>query len=171
MVLMYYHLHYVSLMAKLDRADHALCFSSGMAALSAVTHLVNPGKVKRLLPEKTYMAVQTDYCHKSFQREELWRVDTTNLDMVASTIGPETKLVWLESPTNPQQQISDIRIAHDNGALLMVDNSLMSSVLCQPLELGADFVMNATTKFVAGHSDVMAGVLSVRGETFEHCMI
>ncbi|KAJ0791883.1 putative cystathionine beta-lyase [Helianthus annuus] len=159
-----------TLMAKLDKADRALCFSSGMAALSAVTHLVNPGKVKRLLPEKIYMAVQTDLMSQVIPKRGIVvkRVDTTNLDMVASAIGPETKLVWLESPTNPQQQISDIRkiakIAHDNGALLMVDNSLMSSVLCQPLELGADFVMNAATKFVAGHSDVMAGVLSVRGE-------
>nr|GEU66335.1 cystathionine beta-lyase [Tanacetum cinerariifolium] len=157
-----------SLMAKLDKADRALCFTSGMAALSAATHLVKPGEeivagediyggsdrlLSQVIPERGVM---------------IKRVDTTNLYVVASAIGPKTKLVWLESPTNPQQQISDIRkiakIAQDNGALLMVDNSIMSPVLCQPLELGADFVMNAATKFVAGHSDVMAGVLSVRGE-------
>ncbi|KAI3667273.1 hypothetical protein L6452_42323 [Arctium lappa] len=156
-----------SLMAKLDKADQAFCFTSGMAALSAVSHLVKPGEgivagediyggsdrlLSQVIPNRGVMVK---------------RVDTTDLDEVASAIGPETKLVWLESPTNPRQQISDIRkiakIAHANGALLMVDNSIMSPVLCQPLELGADFVMNAT-KFVAGHSDVMAGVLAVRGE-------
>ncbi|PWA38497.1 cystathionine beta-lyase [Artemisia annua] len=155
-----------SLMAKLDKADRALCFTSGMAALSAATHLVKPeivagediyGGSDRLLSQ-----VIPD------RGVRVKRVDTTNLDAVASAIGPKTKLVWLESPTNPQQQISDIRkiakIAHDNGALLMVDNSIMSPVLCQPLELGADFVMNSATKLVAGHSDVMAGVLSVRVE-------
>ncbi|XP_024975966.1 cystathionine beta-lyase, chloroplastic-like [Cynara cardunculus var. scolymus] len=157
-----------SLMAKLDKADQAYCFTSGMAALSAVTHLVKPGEgivagediyggsdrlLSRVIPNRGIVVK---------------RVNTTDLDEVASAIGPQTKLVWLESPTNPRQQISDIRkiakIAHANGALLLVDNSLMSPVLCQPLELGADFVMNAATKFVAGHSDVMAGVLSVRGE-------
>ncbi|KAJ0809020.1 putative cystathionine beta-lyase [Helianthus annuus] len=188
-----------TLMAKLDKADRALCFSSGMAALSAVTHLVNPGE-EIVAGEDIYGGSDRLLSQIIPKRGiVVKRVDTTNLDMVASAIGPETKLVWLESPTNPQQQISDIRkiakIAHDNGALLMVDNSLMSSVLCQPLELGAgayifvyglagkwvgqngltnnnnnkflalsDFVMNAATKFVAGHSDVMAGVLSVRGD-------
>nr|XP_043611297.1 cystathionine beta-lyase, chloroplastic-like [Erigeron canadensis] len=158
-----------SLMAKLDKAHQAFCFSSGMAALSAVSHLVKPGEeivagediyggsdrlLSQVIPKRGVMVK---------------RVNTTNLDEVASAIGRETKLVWLESPTNPQQQISDIRkiakITHDNGALLMVDNSIMSPILCQPLELGADFVMNAATKFVAGHSDVMAGVIAVRGES------
>uniref|UniRef100_A0A164WPS9 cysteine-S-conjugate beta-lyase n=1 Tax=Daucus carota subsp. sativus TaxID=79200 RepID=A0A164WPS9_DAUCS len=96
------------------------------------------------------------------------RVDTTDLDEVASAVGPNTKLVWIESPTNPRQQISDIRkiaeIAHSHGALLMVDNSMMSPVLAQPLELGADIVMHSATKFVSGHSDVMAGVLAVKDE-------
>lgn len=156
------------LMAKLDKADRALCFTSGMAALTAVSHLVKPGEgivagediyggsdrlLSQVIPNRGVMVK---------------RVNTTDLDEVASAIGPETKLVWLESPTNPRQQISDIRkiaeITHANGALLMVDNSIMSPVLCQPLELGADFVMNAATKFIAGHSDVMAGVLAVRGE-------
>ncbi|KVI03455.1 Cys/Met metabolism, pyridoxal phosphate-dependent enzyme [Cynara cardunculus var. scolymus] len=140
-----------SLMAKLDKADQAYCFTSGMAALSAVTHLVKPGEgivagediyggsdrlLSRVIPNRGIVVK---------------RVNTTDLDEVASAIGPQTKL-------------KIAKIAHANGALLLVDNSLMSPVLCQPLELGADFVMNAATKFVAGHSDVMAGVLSVRGE-------
>ncbi|WOH06454.1 hypothetical protein DCAR_0625881 [Daucus carota subsp. sativus] len=156
-----------SILAKLDKAERALCFSSGMAALATATHLVGTGEIvagndmyggsDRLLSEvipKTGASVK--------------RVDTTDLDEVASAVGPNTKLVWIESPTNPRQQISDIRkiaeIAHSHGALLMVDNSMMSPVLAQPLELGADIVMHSATKFVSGHSDVMAGVLAVKDE-------
>ncbi|KAL6987264.1 hypothetical protein U1Q18_013014 [Sarracenia purpurea var. burkii] len=158
-----------SLLAKIDKADQAFCFTSGMAALAAVTHLVGTGGEivagddiyggsDRLLSQvvpKAGIVVK--------------RVDTTDLEGVASAIGPWTKLVWLESPTNPRQQISDIRkiaeMAHVHGALLLVDNSIMSPVLSQPLELGADIVMHSATKFIAGHSDVMAGVLAVKGES------
>ncbi|MCO5564938.1 hypothetical protein L7F22_018608 [Adiantum nelumboides] len=96
------------------------------------------------------------------------RVDTTNLQEVGSAIGPKTKIVWLESPTNPRLMVSNIReiarIAHQHGALVMVDNSIMSPVLSKPLELGADIVMHSATKFISGHSDLMAGVLAVKGE-------
>ncbi|XP_057468451.1 cystathionine beta-lyase, chloroplastic [Actinidia eriantha] len=157
-----------SLLAELDKADRAFCFTSGMAALAAVAHLIGTGEEivagddiyggsDRLLSQvipKTGVVVK--------------RVNTTDLDEVASAIGQSTKLVWLESPTNPRQQISDIRkiadMAHAHGALVLVDNSIMSPVLSQPLELGADIVMHSATKFIAGHSDVMAGVLAVKGE-------
>ncbi|KAL1554682.1 cysteine-S-conjugate beta-lyase [Salvia divinorum] len=82
---------------------------------------------------------------------------------------PPTKLVWLESPTNPRRQISDLRkiaeLAHAHGALVLVDNRIMSPVLSQPLELGADIVMHSATKFIAGHIDLMAGVLAIKGES------
>ncbi|ESR55302.1 cystathionine beta-lyase [Citrus sinensis] len=139
-----------------------------MAALAAVTHLLGTGEeivagddlyggtdrlLSRVTP-KTGVVVK--------------RVNTCDLDEVASAIGPWTKLVWVESPTNPRQQICDIRkiaeMAHAHGALLLVDNSIMSPVLSRPLELGADIVMHSATKFIAGHSDVMAGVLAVKGE-------
>ncbi|KAF5802287.1 putative cystathionine beta-lyase [Helianthus annuus] len=157
-----------SLLAKLDKADRAFCFTSGMAALAAVSRLVKAGDEivagediyggsDRLLSQ---VVPGTGVMVK--------RVDTTNLDEVAAAIGPQTKLVWLESPTNPRIQISDIRkiakIAHANDALVLVDNSIMSPVLSRPLELGADIVMHSATKFIAGHSDVMAGVLAVKGE-------
>lgn len=157
-----------SLLAKLDKADRALCFTSGMAALTAVAHLVGTGEEivagddiyggsDRLLSQvipRTGVVVK--------------RVNTSDLNEVASSIGPRTKLVWLESPTNPRLQISDIRkiaeMAHSHGALVLVDNSIMSPVLSRPLELGADIVMHSATKFIAGHSDIMAGVLAVKGE-------
>ncbi|KAK9922313.1 hypothetical protein M0R45_030782 [Rubus argutus] len=158
-----------SILAKLDKADRALCFTSGMAALAAVAHLVGTGEEivagddlyggsDRLLSQvipKTGVVVK--------------RVNTSDLDEVASAIGPWTKLVWLESPTNPRQIVSDIRkitaMAHAHGAIVLVDNSIMSPVLSQPLDLGADIVMHSATKFIAGHSDVMAGVLAVKGES------
>ncbi|CAN4109195.1 unnamed protein product [Withania somnifera] len=157
------------LLVELEKADRAFCFTSGMAALAAVTHLVQAGEEivagddiyggsDRLLSQvvpKSGIVVK--------------RVDTTNLDEVASLIKPWTKLVWLESPTNPRQQICDIRkiakMAHAHGALVLVDNSIMSPVLSHPLELGADIVMHSATKFISGHSDLMAGVLAVRGES------
>ncbi|XP_057983578.1 cystathionine beta-lyase, chloroplastic isoform X2 [Malania oleifera] len=158
-----------SLLAKLDKADRSLCFTSGMAALTAVTGLVGTGEeivagddiyggsdrlLSQVIPKKGIVVK---------------RVNTTDLEEVASAIGPWTKLVWLESPTNPRLQVTDIRkiaeMAHAHGALVLVDNSIMSPVLSRPLELGADIVMNSATKFIAGHSDVMAGVLSVKGES------
>ncbi|XP_061367570.1 cystathionine beta-lyase, chloroplastic [Gastrolobium bilobum] len=157
-----------SLLAKLDKADRALCFTSGMAALSAVAHLVGTGEeivagddlyggTDRLLSQ---VIPNTGVVVK--------RVNTSDLNEVASAIGPRTKLVWLESPTNPRLQICDIRkiaeMAHSHGALVLADNSIMSPVLSRPLEIGADIVMHSATKFIAGHSDIMAGVLAVKGE-------
>lgn len=158
-----------SLLARLDKADRAFCFTSGMAALAAVTHLIAPGE-EIVAGEDIYGGSDRLLSQVTTKRGiVVKRVDTTNLEEVASAIGPMTKLVWLESPTNPRLQISDIRkiteMAHQHGALLLVDNSIMSPVLSQPLELGADIVMHSATKFIAGHSDVMAGVLAVKGES------
>ncbi|KAG6545203.1 hypothetical protein Mapa_013315 [Marchantia paleacea] len=158
-----------TLLAKLDGADRAFCFTSGMAALTTVSHLCEAGQeilvgddiyggsdrlLSRLVP-KNGVTVK--------------RVDMGNLEEVRAAFGPKTRLVWLESPTNPRIMICDIRgiadIAHKFGALLMVDNSIMSPILSKPLELGADIVMHSATKFIAGHSDVMAGVLAVKGES------
>lgn len=158
-----------SLLAKLDKADRALCFTSGMAALAAVSHLVGLGD-EIVAGDDIYGGsdrLLSQVIPKTGIR--VTRVNTTDLDEVASAIGTSTKLVWLESPTNPRQQISDIRkiaeMAHAHNALVLVDNSIMSPVLSQPLELGADIVMHSATKFIAGHSDAMAGVLSIKGES------
>ncbi|GER57213.1 cystathionine beta-lyase [Striga asiatica] len=157
------------LLAKLDKADRALCFTSGMAALSAVTHLLGTGE--EIVAGDDMYGGSDRLLSKVTPKSGIVvrRVDTTNLEEVASSISPQTKLVWLESPTNPRQQISDIRkiadMAHAHGALVLVDNSIMSPVLSQPLELGADIVMHSATKFIAGHSDLMAGVLAIKGES------
>ncbi|KAF2925449.1 cystathionine beta-lyase, chloroplastic isoform X1 [Oryza sativa Japonica Group] len=158
-----------SLMAKLEKADQAFCFTSGMAALAAVTHLLKSGQ-EIVAGEDIYggsdrLLSQVAPRHGIVVK----RIDTTKISEVTSAIGPLTKLVWLESPTNPRLQITDIKkiaeIAHYHGALVLVDNSIMSPVLSRPLELGADIVMHSATKFIAGHSDLMAGILAVKGES------
>ncbi|KAL7097776.1 hypothetical protein ACP275_10G163800 [Erythranthe tilingii] len=157
------------ILAKLDKADRAFCFASGMAALSTVAHLVGTGE-EIVAGDDMYGGSDRLLSHVIPKSGVVVkRVDMKNLEKVASAIGPLTKLVWLESPTNPQQHICDIRkiaeIAHNHGALLLVDNSIMSPILSQPLDLGADIVMHSATKFVSGHSDLMAGVLAIKGES------
>ncbi|KAJ8534209.1 hypothetical protein K7X08_007533 [Anisodus acutangulus] len=157
------------LLAELEKADRAFCFTSGMAALAAVTRLVQAGE--EIVAGDDIYGGSDRLLSKVVPKAGIVvkRVDCTNLDEVASVIKPSTKLVWLESPTNPRQQICDIRkiakMAHAHGALVLVDNSIMSPVLSYPLELGADIVMHSATKFISGHSDLMAGVLAVRGES------
>ncbi|EYU18645.1 hypothetical protein MIMGU_mgv1a020182mg, partial [Erythranthe guttata] len=151
------------------KADRAFCFASGMAALSTVAHLVGTGE-EIVAGDDMYGGSDRLLSHVIPKSGVVVkRVDMKNLEKVASAIGPSTKLVWLESPTNPQQHICDIRkiaeIAHNHGALLLVDNSIMSPILSQPLDLGADIVMHSATKFVSGHSDLMAGVLAIKGES------
>ncbi|KAJ4971184.1 hypothetical protein NE237_004283 [Protea cynaroides] len=158
-----------SLLARLDKADRAFCFTSGMAALSTVTHLLGTGE--EILAGEDIYGGSDRLLSKVVPKKGVVvkRIDTTDLSAVEAAIGPWTKLVWLESPTNPRLQISDIRkiaeMAHAHGALLLIDNSIMSPILSQPLELGADIVMHSATKFIAGHSDVMAGVLAIKGES------
>jgi len=90
-------------------------------------------------------------------------VDTTDLAAVEAAIRPETKMVFLETPTNPLMEVCDIaaiaKIAHGRGARVAVDNTFLSPYLQRPLELGADFVVHSTTKFLNGHSDSIGGVL------------
>ena len=92
-------------------------------------------------------------------------VDTTDLAALDAAFKPNTKLVWLETPTNPTLKVSDIaavaEVAHKHGALLVVDNTFMSPYFQQPLSLGADLVMSSVTKYINGHSDVVMGVVTV----------
>ena len=98
--------------------------------------------------------------------------DTTNLDAVAAATTPQTRLVWLETPTNPRLLVSDIRaiadLAHAHGALVVVDNTFATPVFQQPFELGADIVVHSVTKYLAGHSDLIQGaVLAQDAGVFE----
>ncbi|PKA58366.1 Cystathionine beta-lyase, chloroplastic [Apostasia shenzhenica] len=158
-----------SLLAKLEKADRAFCFTSGMAALSTVISLVDSGQ--EIVAGEDIYGGSDRLLSQVAPRKGIVvkRIDTSSLDDVTSAIGPKSKLIWLESPTNPRMHVTDIRkiseMAHSLGALVLVDNSILSPVLSQPLKLGADIVMHSATKFISGHSDLMAGILAVKGES------
>ncbi|KAI9125527.1 hypothetical protein K1719_002945 [Acacia pycnantha] len=149
------------LLAKLDNAKYAYCFSSGMSALTAVCELVNPGD--EIITVEDIYGGSYNFINNLMARKEgivVKKVNTSDLDGVRAAMSDRTKLIWLETPSNPQLKISDIRaiskIAHAYGAILFIDNSVMSPVLSQPLDLGADIVMHSATKFIAGNSSCMA---------------
>jgi cystathionine beta-lyase len=151
--------------AALENGKRGFCFSTGLAAITAVTRLVSPGE-EILACDDLYGGTYRLFSRILTKRGINVRyVDFNNLDAVAASINSNTKLIYLESPTNPLLQVIDIRavagIAHRNGVLVCVDNSTMSPYLQRPLELGADIVLHSATKFLCGHSDVMAGAVVV----------
>jgi cysteine-S-conjugate beta-lyase len=152
-------------LARLEGAERAFAFASGMAALTAVVQLVGAGEeivVGNDIYGGTYRLLSRILGR---YRIDIRAVDTTDLDAVALAISPRTRLVLVETPTNPLQRITDLRavakLAHASNAWLAVDNSLMSPLLQQPLSLGADLVIHSCTKFICGHSDVTAGCVAV----------
>ena len=160
-------------LADLEGVQHAAVFGSGLAAENAVLQAYlksgNEVVVPRDVYGGTYRILTRVYeplgCRTT-------AVDTTDLAAVRDAITRQTKLVWLESPTNPRMLISDIaaiaRIAHDNGALVVVDNTFATPCFQQPFELGADLVVHSVTKYLAGHSDVIQGaVLAKDASLFE----
>ncbi|HNP74129.1 MAG TPA: cystathionine gamma-synthase [Kouleothrix sp.] len=153
-------------LAALDGGAHALAFASGLAAETAVLLMLAAGD----------HVIGGDDCYggtyrlfsKVFARHGLSFdfVDTRDPEEVAEAIRPETKLVWLETPTNPLLKLADIariaELARARGALTLVDNTFASPYLQRPLELGADLVLYSTTKYIGGHSDVVGGALVMR---------
>ncbi len=152
--------------ASLENADRAFCFASGMAAISAVTRLLSTGD-EILAGDDLYGGAYRLFS-KILNRTGVGvkYSDACDLERFAAQITPKTKLLYVESPTNPLLRIVDIRaladLAHRHGALLCVDNSAMSPYLQNPLDLGADIVVHSATKYLCGHSDVTAGVVAVR---------
>lgn len=146
---------------ELGVAGHA--FASGMAAISCLMTLLKAGDhavVSRNVYGGTYR-----YFSRILERYDIafsW-VDTTDLSAVAAALRPETKMVYVETPTNPVMDVTDIaavaEIAHAHGARVAVDNTFLSPYLQRPLTLGADYVVHSTTKFLNGHSDSIGGVL------------
>ena len=158
-----------AILAMLEGAPSALLFGSGMSAATAVFLALSPGD-HVLAPRVMYWALRnwllTDATHWGLDVEI---VDTDDLDAVRAAIRPErTKLVWLETPANPLWTITDIsavaNIAHAAGARVAVDSTCATPLLTQPLALGADLVMHSATKYLNGHSDVVAGVLATAAE-------
>jgi cystathionine beta-lyase len=153
-------------LARLENAERAFAFASGLAAISSVTRLLSAGD-EILACDDLYGGTYRLFS-KILNRTgvKVRYADACDLERFAAAITPETRLLYTETPTNPLLRICDIRaladLAHDHGALLCVDNSAMSPYLQNPLDLGADIVVHSATKYLCGHSDVTAGVVAVR---------
>jgi cystathionine gamma-synthase len=155
-------------LAALEQGERGFAFASGLAAEDTLVRaLCRPGD-HVVLPDDAYGGT-----FRLFDKvEQAWGLAHTpapvsDVDAVRAAIEPgRTRLVWLETPTNPLLNVGDVEalaaVAHDAGALLVVDNTFASPYLQQPLELGADVVVHSTTKYVGGHSDVVGGALVVR---------
>ena len=158
---------YEKCIADLEGGIRGLAFASGMAATSAILELLDAGD---------HVLAGDDLYGGSFRLFRGVRERSANLkftfarledpDEFRAAIRPETKMVWVETPTNPMLKIVDIalaaEIARENGAMLVVDNTFASPMLQRPLELGADIVMHSATKYLNGHSDMIGGVAVVR---------
>jgi cystathionine gamma-synthase len=149
--------------ASLEGADHGLAFASGLAAEDNVLRLLNAGD-RVLLGNDAYGG--TFRLISKVHTGLTWTaVDLIDTDRLVADWPDDTKLVWLETPTNPLLRCFDIEkiceIAHDRGALVCVDNTFATPFLQQPLALGADVVVHSATKYLGGHSDVVGGFLAL----------
>ncbi|MGW0022961.1 cystathionine gamma-synthase [Rhodococcus sp. NPDC003383] len=160
-------------LAALENGTYGRAFGSGMAATDCVLRSVlRPGD-HLVIPNDAYGGTFR-LIDKVFTQ---WGIEYTpvavnDVDEVRAAIRPETKLVWLETPTNPLLNIGDIaaiaEVAHAGDAKLVVDNTFASPYLQQPLTLGADIVLHSTTKYIGGHSDVVGGALVTNDEELDH---
>ena len=151
-------------LAALEKGEDAMLFSSGMSAAISVVMALKPGD-HVITTQIMYWSLRNWL--QNFAAD--WGIETTfvengNIDAVKAAVRPgQTKLLWLETPANPTWEMEDIaawaHIAKDCGARLAVDNTVATPLLCNPLELGADIVMHSATKYLNGHSDVLAGAL------------
>lgn len=151
--------------ASLEGAAHALAYASGVAATGAVIHLLSAGD-HVVLCDDVYGGTNRIF-HRVFAQLgiEITLADMTDLEATKGAFKPNTKLVWIETPTNPMLKIVDIatvtKLAKDRGAISVVDNTFCSPYLQNPLALGADIVCHSTTKYIGGHSDAIGGVLAM----------
>lgn len=156
-----------AVLAELEGVGHCAVFASGLAAEHAVLQAYLRPQDEVIVPVDVYGGTYR-LLNRVFAGYHLrvTPVDTTSLDAVAAAITTGTRLVWLESPTNPRLLVSDIRaiaaLAHAKGALVVVDNTFATPVFQQPFALGADLVVHSVTKYLAGHSDLIQGAVLAR---------
>jgi cystathionine gamma-synthase len=149
-------------LASLEGAEHGVAFSSGLGAVTTIMHLVSPGERVVCVNDVyggVYRMFTQIYAPKGYEFEFLSAPElSANL---AEHLDDRTRIVWLETPTNPLLNLVDIRAAveaaHAAGALVVVDNTFATPYLQRPLELGADLVVHSTTKYLGGHSDLIGG--------------
>ena len=155
--------------AALEGGRHGIAFSSGLAAFECLAKTVAPGG--HVVSEENTYGGTTRMFMEVFSRLGIsfTLVDTRDLDAVRGALRPETRLILLETPSNPLMHVSDIEavagIAREHGALLCVDNTFASPFNQNPLALGADAVVHSTTKYLGGHSDILGGILVVDDDT------
>lgn len=156
-----------ALLTALEKGEDAAAFASGNAAGTAVFQALEPGS-HLIAPDDMYHGLHysikllfADVLDASF-------VDMSNLDAIKEAIKPNTRLIWVETPSNPLLKITDIRkvaqIAKSHGLILAVDNTFSSPVFQNPLELGADLAMHSSTKYFGGHSDILGGALITKSK-------
>ncbi len=151
------------LAAQLENGSTGVAFASGLAAIDAVLKLLEAGD-EIIAVEDIYGGAFRQFTHiyAKFGISVKY-VDTTNVFNIIDAITPKTKLLWIETPTNPTLKITDLKaaakIAANAGILLCVDNTFASPVLQKPLDLGADIVIHSATKYLGGHSDLISGLV------------
>ncbi|MEN4476816.1 cystathionine gamma-synthase [Mycolicibacterium cosmeticum] len=159
-------------LAAVEQADYGRAFSSGMAATDcALRAVLRPGD-HVVIPDDayggTFRLIDKVFTHWGISHTP---VPLSDVDAVAAAITPQTKLVWVETPTNPLLNIADIaalaEVARERKVKLLVDNTFASPALQQPLTLGADTVLHSTTKYIGGHSDVVGGALLTNDEELD----
>jgi len=158
-------------LAALEGAKHCLAFASGMGAEATLMLLLNPGD------HVVYMEDVYGGTFRLFDKVlkrfglEFTAVDASDLDVVERSLTDRTRMLWLESPTNPLLRVVDIdavsEIAHSHGAMVCVDNTFATPYLQQPLHLGADVVVHSATKYIGGHSDVVGGAIMTNNDDLE----
>lgn len=154
--------------AALEKAKFGIAYSSGMAATDTILRLFGPGD-EIIVTDNVYGGTYRLFELVLKQLGYIFKfVDTSDLKNVEAALSPKTRLVFLESPTNPMLRVTDIRavaeMAHARGAVVCVDNTFMSPYLQNPIALGADIVVHSTTKFLNGHSDMVGGVVVLNDE-------
>jgi cystathionine gamma-synthase len=156
-------------LASLEEAEHGVAFASGLGATTTLMHLLNPGDRVVLIADVyggVYRLTSQVYEPKGYVFEYIPAQEFSNL---AAHLDDRTRMVWIETPSNPLLNIVDIRAAadaaHAAGAILAVDNTFASPYLQTPLALGADVVVHSTTKYLSGHSDVIGGFVATNDPT------
>jgi cystathionine beta-lyase/cystathionine gamma-synthase len=156
-------------LASLENADHGIAFSSGLGATTTLMHLVDPGQRVVLIADVyggVYRMTSQVYEPKGYLFDYVPAEEFPNL---SAHLDDNTRMVWVESPSNPLLNVVDIRAAadaaHEAGAILVVDNTFATPYLQQPLDLGADVVVHSTTKYLGGHSDTVGGFVATNDPT------
>ena len=157
-------------LASLEGAEHGVAFSSGLAATTTLMHLLEPGDRVVAVADVyggVYRMFSQVYGPKGYEFE--WVPAEEINENLPAHLDERTRIVWLETPTNPMLNVVDIRTAaeaaHAVGAMVVVDNTFASPYLQQPLALGADVVLHSTTKYLGGHSDLIGGFLATNDPT------